>query len=38
MAGIKMNFPNEEGEMLSALLEKPDSPPLAYAIFAHCQH
>jgi len=36
MARIKIDFPNENGELLAGLLEMPDEPPLAYAIFAHC--
>lgn len=32
----KLSFPNRHGEMLSALLEKPESGVRAYALFAHC--
>jgi putative redox protein len=32
----KVQFPNDQGEQLAALLELPDKPPIAYAIFAHC--
>jgi uncharacterized OsmC-like protein/esterase/lipase len=33
---IKITFPNNQGEMLSASLEKPENSPKFYAIFAHC--
>jgi putative redox protein len=36
MPGIKLNFPNEQGETLSASLEMPDSVPAYYALFVHC--
>jgi uncharacterized OsmC-like protein/esterase/lipase len=36
MAGIKINFPNSDGDLLSASLEKPDSDIKFYAIFVHC--
>jgi len=32
----KVSFTNEHGETLSGLLEQPDDPPKAYALFAHC--
>lgn len=32
----KIQFSNGRGEMLAALLELPDQPPRAYALFAHC--
>jgi uncharacterized OsmC-like protein/pimeloyl-ACP methyl ester carboxylesterase len=32
----KVQFPNGRGERLAALLELPDRPPIAYALFAHC--
>lgn len=32
----KVQFPNDQGEQLAALLELPDKPPVAYAIFTHC--
>ncbi len=37
MKTIKLQFPNAEGQTLSAKLEMPvDKMPLAYALFAHC--
>ena len=36
MPRIKATFPNQQGEMLAGLLESPDDPAQAYAIFAHC--
>lgn len=37
MASIKIQFPNEEGEMLAARLELPvNQHPHSYALFAHC--
>ena len=33
---IKVNFKNQKGEELAALLEKPRRPAVAYALFAHC--
>ncbi|MGI9332930.1 MAG: alpha/beta hydrolase family protein, partial [Gammaproteobacteria bacterium] len=32
----KLTASNEQGETLAALLERPVSPPRAYALFAHC--
>lgn len=32
----KLDFPNPNGEMLAALLERPAGPARAYAVFAHC--
>ncbi|UCD65253.1 MAG: alpha/beta fold hydrolase [Candidatus Zixiibacteriota bacterium] len=32
----KITFPSSAGEMLAASLERPESEPRAYAIFAHC--
>ncbi len=32
----KITFPNKNGEQLSALLERPQDEPVAYALFAHC--
>jgi alpha-beta hydrolase superfamily lysophospholipase len=32
----KLSFPNRHGEILSALLERPQSGVRAYALFAHC--
>src|SRR6266699_1651929 len=31
-----VSFPGASGAMLSARLDAPDGPPLAYALFAHC--
>ncbi len=37
MKRFKLEFPNAEGQMLSARLETPvDKSPRAYALFAHC--
>jgi len=33
---LKFEFPNSEGQTLAGKLEFPDSPPIAYALFAHC--
>jgi putative redox protein len=32
----RFQFPGSEGQQLAAALELPDSPPIAYALFAHC--
>jgi alpha-beta hydrolase superfamily lysophospholipase len=32
----KLEFPNANGEMLSALLERPSGRPQAFVLFAHC--
>lgn len=32
----KVKFKNNQGQLLAALLELPESKPLGYAIFAHC--
>jgi putative redox protein len=32
----KLTFPNQDGEQLDALLERPAIEPIAYALFAHC--
>lgn len=32
----KLTFPNQEGQQLAALLEKPETEPAACALFAHC--
>lgn len=32
----RLEFSNERGERLAGLLELPDRPPRAYALFAHC--
>ncbi len=31
----KLTFPNQDGEQLDALLERPAIEPVAYALFAH---
>ncbi len=36
MPRIKASFENQQGETLAGLLEAPETPPLAYALFAHC--
>ena len=36
MQRLKVEFTNESGETLAGLLERPDEPPLAVALFAHC--
>jgi uncharacterized OsmC-like protein/alpha-beta hydrolase superfamily lysophospholipase len=36
MQNKKVSFDNEDGHALSGLLALPDSPPRAYALFAHC--
>ncbi len=36
MSREKIEFPNGRGETLAALLEMPDKPPRAFALFAHC--
>ncbi len=36
MPRIKATFSNQQGEMLASLLETPENPAQAYAIFAHC--
>ncbi|MEK6193866.1 MAG: bifunctional alpha/beta hydrolase/OsmC family protein [Deltaproteobacteria bacterium] len=33
---IKINFKNRKGQELAALLERPERPAVAYALFAHC--
>lgn len=32
----KISFPGSQGAMLAARLDRPDGPPKAYALFAHC--
>ena len=32
----RFDFPNVRGEKLSALLDRPAGPPVAFALFAHC--
>ncbi|MEA2881732.1 MAG: hypothetical protein QOH32_988 [Bradyrhizobium sp.] len=36
MPNERFQFPGSEGQQLAAALELPDSPPIAYALFAHC--
>ncbi|MEA2879456.1 MAG: hypothetical protein QOF14_4652 [Hyphomicrobiales bacterium] len=36
MSSERFEFPNANGEKLSALLERPTAQPLAFALFAHC--
>src|ERR1700682_6450222 len=36
MRSERFDFPNAKGEKLSALLDQPLGPPMAYALFAHC--
>jgi uncharacterized OsmC-like protein/pimeloyl-ACP methyl ester carboxylesterase len=36
MPAERFEFPNSEGGLLSALLDRPDDKPRAYALFAHC--
>jgi putative redox protein len=36
MPSERFEFPNSNGEQLSALLERPTAQPLAFALFAHC--
>ena len=36
MATERLTFPGAGGETLSARLEMPDTPPIAWALFAHC--
>lgn len=36
MARVKASFKNSQGEVLSGLLETPDTETKAYALFAHC--
>ncbi|MFV2090906.1 MAG: alpha/beta fold hydrolase [Pseudomonadales bacterium] len=36
MSRQKVQFPNGRGEELAALLELPDKPAIAFALFAHC--
>ena len=36
MPRIKASFENQQGEVLSGLLETPDGAIQAYALFAHC--
>jgi putative redox protein len=36
MSREKVEFSNGRGERLAALLELPDRPPIAFALFAHC--
>jgi uncharacterized OsmC-like protein/alpha-beta hydrolase superfamily lysophospholipase len=36
MPAERFDFPNDRGERLAALLDKPEGPARAYALFAHC--
>ena len=36
MPAQRFDFPNQHGQRLAALLDLPDEPPRAYALFAHC--
>lgn len=36
MPAVRFDFPNPEGQVLAALLERPVGEPTAYALFAHC--
>ncbi|MCW5745629.1 MAG: OsmC family protein [Alphaproteobacteria bacterium] len=36
MPAQRFDFPNGRGDQLAALLDLPDGPPRAYALFAHC--
>jgi uncharacterized OsmC-like protein/alpha-beta hydrolase superfamily lysophospholipase len=36
MSGERFDFPNAQGEKLAALLDRPDGPVRAVALFAHC--
>jgi len=36
MPSERFDFPNAQGERLSALLDKPAGQPVAFALFAHC--
>src|SRR6187401_1657538 len=36
MPSERFDFPNARGEKLSALLDRPIGPPVAFALFAHC--
>ena len=36
MRAERFDFPNASGQTLAALLERPASEPVAYALFAHC--
>lgn len=36
MTGIRTEFSNRSGHLLSAMLEMPDSAPRSFALFAHC--
>jgi putative redox protein len=36
MPSERFDFPNANGEKLAAVLDLPDGPPRAYALFAHC--
>ncbi|MCH9694819.1 MAG: alpha/beta fold hydrolase [Gammaproteobacteria bacterium] len=36
MQSQKVSFPNNTGQLLSGILDLPDTSPVAYALFAHC--
>lgn len=36
MSRQKVRFANDDGQLLAGLLDMPDGPPRAFAIFAHC--
>ncbi|HVY56258.1 MAG TPA: bifunctional alpha/beta hydrolase/OsmC family protein [Xanthobacteraceae bacterium] len=36
MPSERVDFLNQKGERLAALLDRPEGPPRAYALFAHC--
>ncbi len=36
MNSEKLTFPGSQGTSLAARLDRPDGPPRAYALFAHC--
>ena len=36
MASERFEFPNAQGQLLAAALDRPDGEPRAYALFAHC--
>jgi uncharacterized OsmC-like protein/alpha-beta hydrolase superfamily lysophospholipase len=36
MSGERFDFPNTQGQKLAALLDRPDGPTRAVALFAHC--
>ena len=36
MRKLNVNFKNDAGEQLAGILDLPEAPPRAYALFAHC--